>query len=71
MILTTRAEELAEKMKQSRAALLTALEYLHEEIAEDTHAAELLDVCELAARDYSRTEEELRELAAMLEEGKL
>lgn len=54
------------KMQKARAALYTAVNALREEVPEQSHAAELLDVCELAGDAYFDAEQELRALEATL-----
>lgn len=63
---TEHADEIALAMKQARAALYVAINALREEVPEQSHAAELLDVCELAATAYFDAEQELRALEAKL-----
>lgn len=54
------------KMQRARAALYTAINALREEVPEQSHAAELLDVAELAGDAYFDAEQELRALEAKL-----
>ena len=54
------------EMQRARAALYVAINELREEVPEQSHAAELLDVCELAGDAYFRAENALRELEAKL-----
>ncbi len=68
---TEHADEIALTMKQARAALYVAINALREEVPEQSHAAELLDVCELAGGAYFRAEKETLELSAALEAAKL
>lgn len=68
---TEHCDEIALTLKQARAALLLAVNALREEVPEQSHAAELLDVCELAGDAYHRAELETLELSAALEAAKL
>lgn len=54
------------KMQKARAALFTAVNAMREEVPEQSHAAELLDVAELAADAFFDAEQELRALEATL-----
>lgn len=68
---TEHADEIALTLKQARASLYVAINSLREEVPEHSHAAELLDVCELAGDAYHRAELETLELSAALMSAKL
>lgn len=63
---TEHCDEIALTLKQARAALLLAVNAMREEVPEQSHAAELLDVAELAADAFFDAEQELRALEATL-----
>ncbi len=58
--------EVTLEMQRARAALYVAINELREEVPEQSHAAELLDVAELAGDAYFDAEQELRALEATL-----